>query len=116
MGQMERVCVTSYWEGRSRHYSMNTVCVTLRQNSMPSLLLDHLTGLQEAQAEGRGWCTKGPGTRRGLASGRQAGCGLGAPQKAVLWVWGEEWGLQTAVPHLSEAAEGVRDQQLLKPW
>lgn len=116
MGQMERVCVTSYWEGRSRHYSMNTACVTLRQNSMPSLLLDHLTGLQEAQAEGRGWCTKGPGTRRGLASGRQAGCGLGAPQKAVLWVWGEGWGLQTAVPHLSEAAEGVRDQQLLKPW
>ena len=31
---------------------MNTACVTLQQNSMPSLLLDHLTGLQEAWADG----------------------------------------------------------------
>lgn len=29
---------------------------------------------------------------------------------------GVQGGLQTAIPHLSEAAEGARDQQLLKLW
>lgn len=53
--------------------------------------------------------------RRGLASGRQSGCGLRVPQKSVLWVWGAG-GACRLLSLTSEAAEGARDQQQLKLW
>lgn len=95
---------------------MNTVCATLQQNSMPSLLSDHLTGLQGARVEGRGVVYEGsrnekrPGQWQAVrvwAGGTAEGCAVGL---------GCRGRLQTAVPHLSEAAEGARDQQLLKLW
>ena len=121
MGQMEHVCVTSYCEGRSLHCSMNTACVTLQQNSMPSLLLDHRTGLQEAQAEGRGVVYEGSRNEKGPGQWQAVRVWAGGTTESCAVGLGGGWSLQTAVPHLSEAAEGARDQQLLtrnryRPW
>ena len=106
--------MTSYCEGRSLDYSMNTACVTLQQNSMPSLLLDHLTGLQEARADGERGGVQRVQEREGAwpVAGSQ-GVGWGYHRRLCCGS-GVQGGLQTAIPHLSEAAEGARGQQLLK--